>query len=167
MALLDTIHLLYDYHYWRSARVLKACEALTPSQWDQSLEPSWGSVHSLLAHMVAAEKIWLGRWKGVSARSLMPAEAVPALADVGLAWKDLEKEMRTFIDGCDESRLAANVTYTNTKGRTFSFPLWELMLHVVDHATHHRGELVAMLTMLKIPHPEDGLNTYLVSRTQA
>jgi uncharacterized damage-inducible protein DinB len=39
------------------------------------------------------------------------------------------------------------------------------MVHVVDHATHHRGELVAMLTILGIPHPDDGLLGYLIEHS--
>ncbi len=162
----DTIHLLYNYHYWRVARILQSCESLTPEQWDQPLAPSWGSVHALLVHMVAAEQIWLGRWKGVSAKTMTSTAALPKLADVRRAWNRVEAEIRAFIDRCDELQLGAELTYTNTKGKTYIFPLGELMLHVVDHATHHRGELVAMLTILDIPHPDDGLAGYLIDRSQ-
>ena len=163
---LETIHLLYNYHYWRSARILQSCEALTPGQWNQALAPSWGSIHALLAHMVGAERIWLDRWKGVSAKALLPAESIPTLADVHLTWKQVEDEMRAFIDQCSDEHLEADLKYTNTSGITYSFPLGELMVHVVDHGTHHRGELVAMLTILGIPHPEDGLLNYLIERSR-
>jgi uncharacterized damage-inducible protein DinB len=161
----ETVHLLYDYHYWRVRRLLDACEALTPRQWDEPLGPSWGSVHAVLAHMLAAEKIWLGRWKGVSAGALLAAEAVPTLAAVRQAWKGVEKELREFLKACDPARLKADLTYTNTKGKSFTLPLGGLMVHVVDHATHHRGELVTMLSLLGIPHPDDGLVGYLIERS--
>ena len=162
----DTVHLLFNYHYWRAARMLSACEALTREQWDQPLAPSWGSVHALLVHMVAAEQIWLGRWKGVSAKAMPPAEALPELADVRRAWNQVEAELRAFLDQCNETRLRADITYTNTQGNTYTLPLGGLMLHVVDHATHHRGELVAMLTILDIPHPDDGLVGFLIDRSR-
>jgi uncharacterized damage-inducible protein DinB len=163
----ETLQILYDYHYWRTDRLLDACQALTPQQWDEPLGASWGSVHALLAHMLAAEQIWLGRWKGHSAGALMPADSVPTLAAIRRTWKQVEDELREFLAACDEARLKADLTYTNTKGKKFSLPLGGLMMHVVDHATHHRGELVTMLSLLAIPHPEDGLNGYLIERSES
>jgi uncharacterized damage-inducible protein DinB len=160
----ETLRLLYDYHYWRTHRLLDACEALTLRQWDEPLGASWGSVHAVVAHMLAAEQIWLGRWKGTSAGALMAAEAVPTLANVRRAWKQLEKDLREFLERCDEKRLQTKLTYTNTRGKTFSLPLGGQMLHVVDHATHHRGELVTMLALLTIPHPEDSLVGFLIEQ---
>ena len=165
MTTLATVKLIYDYHYWRIGRVLNSCEILTSQQWDQSFTPSWGSVHALLAHMVASELIWLGRWNGVSAPALMPAAEVPAFKDIRSKWALIELEVRDFIEQCDDARLAKDVTYTNTKGITHTLQLGALMMHVVDHATHHRGELVAMLTMLDVPHPEDGMLGYLIEQS--
>ena len=165
MITLAAVQLLYDYHYWRTARILQSCELLTPSQWDQPMAPSWGSVHGLLAHMIAAENIWLGRWRGISAKAMMTADELPAFEDVHAAWIKMEREMRSFIEECDDERLSSNITYTNTSGKTYTLPLGALMCHVVDHATHHRGELVAMLTMLDVPHPDDGLVGYLIMQS--
>jgi uncharacterized damage-inducible protein DinB len=56
------------------------------------------------------------------------------------------------------------VTYTNPRGHIFALPLGPLMLHLANHATHHRGELVAMLAILEVPHPEDDLLGYLLDK---
>ncbi len=165
MTTLATIKLLYNYHYWRTERILNSCESLTTQQWDQSLAPSWGSIHGLLAHMVASEMIWMGRWKGVSATALMSPDEVPTFKDVRAKWALTELELRDFIEQCNEANLSKDLTYTNTKGKTYTLPLGSLMVHVVDHATHHRGELVAMLTILGVPHPDDGLLSYLIEQS--
>ena len=159
-----TLTLIYDYHYWITAQVLDACAALTPDQWREPRGHSWGSVHGVAAHMLAAETIWLRRWQGESPQALLAAEAVPALAAVRGAWAPIEAEVRAFIAGCDEARLAADFTYVNTRGQTFSLPLGAVMLHVANHGTHHRGELAAMLATLAVPHPEDDLLYYLIAR---
>jgi uncharacterized damage-inducible protein DinB len=115
--------------------------------------------------MVAAEMIWLGRWNGVSAPALMSADEVPTFKDVRSKWALIELELRDFIEQCDDARLRKNITYTNISGKTYTLQLGALMIHVVDHATHHRGELVAMLTILGIPHPDDGLVGYLIEQS--
>lgn len=153
----STIRLLYDYHYWANRRMLDACESLTPEQWGKPLGHSWGSVHGLLAHMLAAEVLWLLRWKGTSPTSLLNAEEVPTLADVRRRWADQETDMRRFIALCDDARLNALLHYRTTRGDPQSDLLGVLMLHVANHGTHHRGELAAMLALLNAPHPEDDL----------
>lgn len=162
-----TLTLLYDYHYWMTRQMLEACEALTPEQWDQALGHSWGSVHGVTAHMLAAEAIWLARWQGASPTALAKAEDLPTLADVRRAWTVVEMETRDFIKQCDDARLAADLRYTNTRGQHFSVPLGALMLHVANHGTHHRGELVAMLALLGIPHPEDDLLWYVLEKQKS
>lgn len=161
-----TLTLIYDYHYWMNAQMLEACQALTPAQWDQALGHSWGSVHGLLVHMLAAEEIWLRRWQGESPRSLRRPEEFPLLADVRRAWMDQEQAVRAFLAGLDDARLAADFSYTNTRGQPFTLPLGPVMLHVANHGTHHRGELVAMLAILEVAHPEDDLLRYLQAQVK-
>lgn len=159
-----TLELIYAYHYWMNAQILDACEALTSEQWNRPLGHSWGSVHGLVVHMLAAETIWLRRWQGHSPATLLQPEEFPALADARRAWAGLESELRAFLAACDQARLDAPVHYTTTRGQPYSEPLGELMLHVANHGTHHRGELVAMLAILGVPHPEDDLLRYLRER---
>ena len=161
MTVLSTLTLLFEYSLWADTRVLEACESLTPEQWDQSLGHSWGSVHGLLAHILAVEILWFARWQGESPTSLRSTEDFPTLADVRRAWLEVKAEMRDFIQYCDEARLQHNLSYMTTKGVPYSEPLWQLMLHLFNHGTHHRGELAAMLTLLGVPHPEDDLLFYL------
>lgn len=163
----STLTLLYDYHYWMTRQMLAACEALTPQQWDQALGHSWGSVHGVTAHMLAAEMIWLARWNGASPAALATAEDFPTLADVRRVWANVEADLRRFVSQCDDAQLAADLHYTNTRGEPFSVPLGALMLHVANHGTHHRGELVAMLTLLGIPHPQDDLLWYVLEKQKS
>lgn len=158
----STLTLLYDYHYWITHHLLAACEALTLEQWDQPLGHSWDSVHGVAVHMLAAETIWLARWQGAAPTTLVNAEAFPTLADLRRAWVPVEADLRRFVSECDDARLAADLRYTNTRGQKFAVPLGALMLHLANHGTHHRGELVAMLALLGVPHPEDDLLWYLL-----
>jgi uncharacterized damage-inducible protein DinB len=158
---LSTIELLYDYNRWANAQMLVACEQLTLEQWSRQLGHSWGSVHGVLTHMFAAEAIWLSRFNGTSPKTLRQEAEFPTFADLERAWMQLELEFTQFIGGLTEKDLSRDVTYTNTKGLTYTNPLGPLLLHVANHCTHHRGEMAAMLTVLNIPHPEDELLVYI------
>lgn len=161
MITLDTIKLLYNYNNWANERVLKACEDLTPEQWDKAQGYSWGSVHGMVVHIMAAEIAWFSRWKGVSPKSLVKAEEFPTLADVRHKWGPQREAMRWYLDDLTQDQLNSNLTYTKTNGEPEAQPLAQLMLHLFNHGTHHRGELSAMLALMNIPHEEEDLLIYL------
>ena len=156
-----SIQFFFEYHYWATAHLLTACEALTPEQWNLKHGHSWDSVHGVLAHMLGAEIIWLTRWRGVSPTALLGAADFPTLAEVRYRWAEIEREGRAFIMECDDARLARPFAFSDTKGNPYSLPLGPVMLHVANHGTHHRGEVAAMLALLNVPHPEDDLIKYI------
>ncbi len=73
-------------------------------------------------------------------------------------WSELEAERGTFLDSLTAARLEADLSYRNTRGETFSAPLRDLLLHVVNHGTYHRGQVVNQLRQLGRP----GVSTDLV-----
>jgi uncharacterized damage-inducible protein DinB len=74
------IHLLYAYNSWANAKVLHAASKLTEEQFTEDLSSSHRSVRDTLAHILAAEWIWLMRWKGTSPKALLDPAASPTRA---------------------------------------------------------------------------------------
>ena len=52
------------------------------------------------------------------------------------------------------------------KGVTFRRPFGMLLLHVPNHATHHRSEIATMLTMVSGSPPDTGINSYYRAKTE-
>jgi uncharacterized damage-inducible protein DinB len=69
------------------------------------------------------------------------------------------------VDALTEADLARVVNYTNTEGRPYSAPLGQLLVHIANHATHHRSEIATMVTMLGGSPPDTGINTWILVRT--
>ena len=64
------IQILYDYNRWANARTLDASAKLTQEQFTRDLSGSHRSVRDTLTHILAAEWVWLMRWRGVSPKAL-------------------------------------------------------------------------------------------------
>ena len=138
---------LVDYHYWARDRLLDAIEPLTPEQFTRDLGSSFKSVRDTVAHVHAAEWAWCSRWQGTSPTVLLPADRFPDVAAARHAWSDLERDVRTYMEqlGDDVGRM---IDYTLLNGSAGSSPFWQMLQHVVNHASYHRGQVTTMLRQL-------------------
>ena len=136
---------LYSYNAWANRRVLDACSALSGDQLKQQVGGSFGSLRNALAHIIDVEWLYLERWHGRAPANLPKAELYEdfrALRERYEAVKqDFEKSIRAVSDA-DLNRIAE---FKNTKGTPYRHPLWEMLVHLVNHSTYHRGQVAVLL----------------------
>jgi uncharacterized damage-inducible protein DinB len=142
----EMICTMYRYNAWANAQILEATSRVTPAQFVAGGGASFDSLRDTLVHTMGAHWLYLERWQG---RSPTAMPAGPEFADppaVRARWDDIERDTRTFVAGVTDARLAEAITYRNFKGEPWTYPLWQQMLHQVNHATQHRSEAAVMLT---------------------
>lgn len=157
------IQQVYDYCYWANRRYFSVAESLTGEQLHKTQGHSWGDVHAMFVHMMSSEWVWLQRWNGSSPEGHFKKEDFPTLASARTRADEIEAEMRAFIDAQSEASLQNEITYSNFRGETFHVPLWQMLMHVANHETHHRGELAAMYALMDVPHPEEEAIQYFLN----
>jgi uncharacterized damage-inducible protein DinB len=146
--LVDAIRSLYRYNDWANQRILEASGRLTREQILASGGASYDSIRDTLVHTMYAQWLYLERWQGRSPRTVFEASEFPDLAAIRGRWEPIERDTKAFVAGLDDAAVARVVEYTNTKGERWAYPLWQQMLHQVNHATQHRSEAAVMLTNL-------------------
>jgi len=139
---------LCDYTQWADRRVFSAAAKLNPEKVNRHLGNSFSSVRETLVHIMAAEWIWLERWKGTSPKALLPASEFATLDSLRQRWDALHAELAQYTGGVSADQLQSDLAYINTRGQQFSYPLWRQMAHVVNHSTYHRGQITTMLRQL-------------------
>ncbi len=155
---LTTLRELYEYNYWARDRQLEACAAVPSEQFLRPLGSSFSSLRDTLSHLVGAEWVWLERWQGRSPRKPPSAEELLTLVAIGERWRSVEQSLRKHLDGLSEESLGQPLTYTNLKGETWTYPLWQTLLHLANHQTYHRGQVTTLLRQLGAkPAPVDFL----------
>jgi uncharacterized damage-inducible protein DinB len=145
---IDLVRTLYRYSAWATARIFQAATRLSPGELAAPSGASFSSVRETLVHIMAAQSIWLSRWKGVSPTALLDAREFPDLASIRARWDQIEADTQRFVASLTDSDLARVVEYRNTRGERWAYPLWQQVVHQVNHATYHRGEVAAALTQL-------------------
>ena len=150
---------LFNYNYWARDMQLQACATLTEEQFLRPLGGSFPSVRDTLVHLVVVEWLWLERFCGRSPKAFPKAAEFPTLAALRERWTVEERNMRAYLAGLDESALENVATYVSTRGQTWTYPLWKMMVHLLNHQSYHRGQITNYLRQLGVaPPPVDFLN---------
>ena len=145
---------LLEYHYWARDRLLAALDPLTPDQFNRDLGSSFKSVRETVVHTYAAEWAWYSRWQGQSPTALMTSDAFPDVAALRRAWTEQEQKTRAFLEDVGEGGLARVFEYKLLSGQPGATPLWQMLQHVVNHASYHRGQVTTMLRQLGAEPPK-------------
>ncbi len=149
---------LYDYHWWANRQQFEVAAALgeDTTRREVGKQFSFPTLKGMLAHILGADTIWLERWKGMKPVKLLGDGDFASMAELRARWDDFEKEHRRYIEGLTSADLPRVLEYRDTRGNAYSSPLWQMLQHVANHATHHRSEIATMITMISgSPPPTD------------
>jgi uncharacterized damage-inducible protein DinB len=132
------------YSAWASRRLVHAASELTAAELLRDFETSDHSVLGTLVHAFAADRVWLARLRG-AARPPYSTEADYHLSVLQNEWPELYRQWDEWLAGLNDDAARADFTYQDMRGNTWTQPIWKLVLHVVNHATHHRGQVSGFL----------------------
>lgn len=140
-----SVQALYEYNRWANLRIFHCVSGLTADQFARDMGSSFPSIRDTLVHIVSAEWGWLERWRGRSPRSLWnPADFCDARA-LEKRWAEVESDQAQFVRELDQELLGKVITYVNLRGESWAYPLWQQMVHVVNHSTYHRGQITTLI----------------------
>ena len=153
----DDLGRLLDYTVWANHRVLRAVATLSVGDYKRDLGSSHGGIRGTLTHALSAEWLWLERFKGVSPRHLMDEGEFPDVLALRDRWTAVEEHRASWFKSLRARETAEVIRYRNTEGREFEAPLWQLVQHLANHSTYHRGQVVALLRLLAVKPPTTDL----------
>lgn len=142
----DYLELLVNFHYWARDRVLVAVDALTGEQYERPMGNSFPAIRDTLNHLYQAEWIWYSRWNGVSPTAF--PEPPSDRAGLRTRWAALESDVRAYLERAGDDGLNRVIAYRLLSGTESAAPLWQLVAHLVNHGTYHRGQVATMLRQL-------------------
>jgi uncharacterized damage-inducible protein DinB len=149
-----------DYTAWASQRLLDAAMELTEEELNRDFGTSDHSVLGTLAHVFAADRVWLYRLSGGENPGFI-SDSDRSLAVLENDWPAIHERWRIWAAELTDEAAQAPLEYRDMKGNSYRQPVWQLVLHVVNHGTHHRGQVSGFLrSMGKTPPPVDLIHYY-------
>jgi uncharacterized damage-inducible protein DinB len=145
---IEDFRLLYDYNAWADHRTLESCKDLTEEQFTRDLGSSFRSVRDTLVHIMLVEWLWLERWHGRSPMSYPPNTEYANLDSVRTRWSQIERDLLDYIASLTVEEVQRVVHHKTTAGVPQVAPLWQMLQHLMNHGTYHRGQAATLLRQL-------------------
>jgi len=147
-SLVHTVRGLLAYTIWADRQMLRCLEEVPQEDLSRETGTSHGSVLGTFAHLLGAEQVWLSRFLGVPLRRLPGVEDFPTLEILSASFEDFWPQLEFFLASLTDGQLESDFTWTNTHGETSTAPYRQVLLHVVNHSTYHRGQIASQLRQM-------------------
>ena len=146
----DILAKLYAHLEWADGRLLERINANAAARTDE--------VMRLLAHVIAAERIWLLRLTGQDS-SIQPVWPHPELGVINSNSESNRTGYRRYLEALREKDLTSEIAYTNQRGESYRTQVDDILLHVALHGSYHRGQIAKLMRVEGI----DPVNTDYIS----
>lgn len=146
---------LSRYHRWATEKLFESVDLLSDEQYRQKSGLYFGSIHNTLNHMLLVDQLWHAR-----------IQEVPyPVTDLSHELEQNPKVLETsLLNQCDiwfrecaaitDRRLEKDIRYRDIEGKPARIKTADLLVHVFNHGTHHRGQISASLVSFGVPVPE-------------
>ncbi len=155
--------MMAGYGAWANQRLIAASRTLAADAYFLDRGAFFGSIHGTLNHILVGDRIWFGRITGVdSGLTDLGAQLFDTLEGVAAARESEDRRISQVIDDMDAAALGGSLTYSPILNpTTLVTPMSQVLTHVFNHATHHRGHVHGLLSQAKIEPPALDLIYYL------
>jgi uncharacterized damage-inducible protein DinB len=148
-----SLHLRYSA--WASRKLVEAIREVSTVDLEKPVGISHNSVLGTLAHILWGDWLWF-------IRLVEPMEKPDQTRDaLETVWPGLQDRWIAWAEGASEAEVHRIVEYVSIlDGKTARTPAWQIVLHVVNHATLHRGQVMGMLRQMGIAPPHTDLMNF-------
>lgn len=155
------------YTAWASGALVESAGKLAPEELTRDFGTADKSVLGTLVHIYGADRLWLTRLKRESPHPYL-TDADYKLAVLQHDWPALHARWKDWAAGLTDEDARAEVSYHDLRGNPWNQPLGQLILHVVNHGTHHRGQVSGFLrSMGHVPPRLDLIAYYREMQTKS
>jgi uncharacterized damage-inducible protein DinB len=133
------------YNIWANKLITEKIAPLPTEILHKEMNSSFGSIYKTIIHLMDVESIWWQRLK-LQEHVEWPGKSFNGnFEELSRQLLSLSKQWNNWIENTNEVNLTHVFAYQNSKKEHFKQPVYEMLLHLFNHQTYHRGQLVTML----------------------
>lgn len=136
---------LADYNHWTNRRLYAAALEMSDEQYRRTTGVFFGSLHGTLNHLLLADRVWLKRLTGEGQHpNWLDAILFDDRRELAQARMAEDARLKRVIGSYTADDLGKVVSYTMAE-KPQKQALQEILLHLFNHQTHHRGQAPRLL----------------------
>jgi uncharacterized damage-inducible protein DinB len=140
----DAFRHLYDYHFEQNRSLWDGFIArLTDEEFSRPVDYSIGSPRNHVIHMMSVDRAWFSPLWGDPDSSHFAPDSFPDRAAIRAQWDAVEGQMRAFLAGLRDEQLEERPYPDDEEDNQLR--LWQVLLHVANHGTDHRAQVLRVL----------------------
>jgi len=167
MITIDTARMLARYNAWANRLIFEAVAALPEGEATKERQSLFKNMVHTLNHNYVIDLIWQahleGREHGFDARN---TPGHPPLADLWSKQRAIDDWYISWGDALTDAKLDERVSFTLIGGNPGTMSRGEILLHVVNHTSYHRGFVADLFYQVPARPPTTDLPVYLRERAQ-
>lgn len=138
----------YDYHFSENRKMWDVyVTSLSYEQFTQDVSYSNGSVRNQVVHILSTDDGWFSEVQGIEPAGPLPVADFDDRKIIRSHWDTIEQNMRLYLATLqDEMLFEKPIKFEEDKDLT----LWQVLIHVVNHGTDHRAQLLRLLNDLGV-----------------
>jgi uncharacterized damage-inducible protein DinB len=144
----ETLLSQLQYHRWATNRVLTEVQQLASERLVRDLHGSFASVYDTVVHLYQSDVVWLERLEERPNGKREDYSSPGCMYDLSDMWLAVIDRMIAFASGFSEGDWERKIAYKSMAGVAYESPIWQIVVHVVNHGTHHRGQVTSMMRQL-------------------
>ena len=144
----DSFRQFYDYHFSINREIWDAYVMPLPQElFTQNSDYSIGSVRNQIVHLINVDNAWFSELRGIDDFDELDA-ATDDKQLIRAHWDTVERDMRAYLASLRDDMLMEKPISEPEEDR--DLVLWQVLLHVVNHGTDHRAQLLRLLNDLGV-----------------
>lgn len=137
----------YGYHFSENRNLWDSYVAsLSNEQFTQVVNYSHGSVRDQIVHLISVDDAWFSGLRGLEIPATLNPAEFEERESIRLHWDRVERDMRDYLAGLQDDMLFDKPL----EGEDEDLALWQVLLHVVNHGTDHRAQILRLLNDLGV-----------------
>lgn len=144
----DAFRHFYAYHFAENRKLWdEYISQLSDEQFTQSQSYSHGSVRNQIVHMMSVDDTWFSPLRGEAVPEPLDPASFADRESIRQEWDAIEGRMREYLSGLEDDMLSDKPF---PEGEDENLILWQVLLHVVNHGTDHRAQVLRLLNDLGV-----------------
>jgi uncharacterized damage-inducible protein DinB len=136
------------YNSWANKKIVETAATLTDEQVHKEIVSSFPSVYKTLLHMMEVENVWWQRLQLVE--QTPPGWFTGNFAALSKKLLELSQQWENWVQNANDANIDHVFAWYNLKKEYFKEPVYKMLLHLFNHQTLHRGQLITMFRQLEL-----------------